>query len=83
MEQNQRTVYEKAIAAWPDAFSGADKRKMRALILADAAGECMAMGDRAAALSFTSRSLREWPFNLRRLKIAAALAITSRRFPTR
>jgi glycosyltransferase involved in cell wall biosynthesis len=71
MERNQWRVYHKAIAAWPDVIGSTDRRRIRALILADAAVETP---EAAGALAYILRSLVEWPFNYRRARLAILLA---------
>jgi glycosyltransferase involved in cell wall biosynthesis len=75
METNQWRVYEKAIAAWPDALTPSVRRQMRALILADAAGESIGAGEIGAALHYYRRSLSTWPLNARAWSTAARLTI--------
>lgn len=75
MEQNSWAVYEKVTKAWPDLFSFADRRKMRALIQWDGAGECLAQGNRTRALGYLRRSLIEWPFVGRRWRVALATSV--------
>jgi glycosyltransferase involved in cell wall biosynthesis len=72
METNQWKVYRKAITAWPDILTITDRRRMRALILADAAREA---GAGSQALRRYLLSLKEWPFNYRRARAAAALTV--------
>jgi glycosyltransferase involved in cell wall biosynthesis len=72
MEVNQWKVYEKAIAAWPGILTATDRRRMKAMILADAAREA---GGSGQALRRYLRSLKEWPFNYRRARAAAVLGL--------
>jgi len=75
MEQNAWTVYRKAVAAWPSVLRAGDRRQIRALILADAAGESLASGQRARGLSYLARSLGQWPFHAGRWRMTAATAV--------
>ncbi len=75
MEENQWRVYEKAIARWPETLGASVRKQMRALILADAAGEWIATGDRAKALACYASSLRQWPFARKRWRRVASLAV--------
>ncbi len=63
MEENQWRVYEKAIACWPDVLNPTTRRRMRALILADAGGELVSAGQSAQALNKYLLSLCAWPFH--------------------
>jgi glycosyltransferase involved in cell wall biosynthesis len=75
MERNAWTVYEKAVKEWPAILGPSDRRQIRALILADAAGESLASGQRRRSLSYLWRALREWPFHARRWRTTAAVAV--------
>lgn len=75
METNQWRVYDKAVAAWPDVLTPAVRRQMRALILADAAGESIGAGEVGAALRYYRRSIGTWPLNGRAWSSAARLAL--------
>lgn len=74
MAENQWQVYQRTVARWPSLLSGADRRRIKALILADAAGESPV---RAEAVAYYMRSLAEWPFNYRRARAAASLSLRS------
>ncbi len=67
MEANQWKVYHK-LTEGPFSLGVADRRRLRALILSDAARESR---DRRTALAYHVRSLRAWPFNWRRARAAA------------
>ena len=73
MEENQWKVYHKAVAAWPEIFDGAAKRKYRASILADAGGEFLGAGDAGMALKKYLDSLKEWPWHRLRWRQATRL----------
>ena len=73
MAQNQWAVYAKAVAAWPHVLTDTIRRRMRAMILSDAGGECLGIGQREEAFGYYVRSLYAWPFNYRRTVMAAAL----------
>lgn len=68
METNQWLVYQKIVRLWPDLLSAADRRRLKALILADAARESPARRD---AVAYYLRSLKEWPFHYPRMRAAA------------
>ncbi len=72
METNQWKVYRKAVAQWPDTLTITDRRRMKAMILADSAREA---GAGSQALRRYLLSLKEWPFNYRRARAAAVLTV--------
>jgi glycosyltransferase involved in cell wall biosynthesis len=74
METNQWKVYQKIVDRWPALLSTADKRRLKALILADAARESPVRGD---AVTYYLRSLKEWPFSYPRTRAAAILTVRS------
>lgn len=49
MEESQWRVHEKLCATWPEAIDDTTRRQSRALILRDAAGECLHNRDRRGA----------------------------------
>ena len=61
MEQSQWKVLEKACAAWPQELDEATRRQARALILRDAAGECLHNRDRSGAARRLAASLWNQP----------------------
>ena len=67
VETSQWSVYRDAVARWPSVLTTADRRRMRAMILGDRSRESRR---RADALAYCLRSLKEWPFNRRRLREA-------------
>lgn len=67
MEINQRSVYEKAIKRWPDVLNHRIRRKMRALILADAGSEYISNGNFKEAHKKYVNSLKEFPFDIKTL----------------
>ena len=73
LEEIGPIVYNKAVAAWPEIFDSASKRKFRATILADAGGEYISAGDGAMALKKTIDSLKEWPWHRARFSLAVRL----------
>lgn len=73
VEHFQWKVYQAAIARWPDLLDGRTRRRMRALIHADAGGEYRFAGDQGEALRRYLDSLREWPLDAMRWKIVANL----------
>jgi glycosyltransferase involved in cell wall biosynthesis len=75
MEANQWRVHDAAIRRWPVLLDGPTRRRMRALIAADAAGEHLGAGRRRAALARLVESLREWPLDGGRWALAARLAL--------
>jgi glycosyltransferase involved in cell wall biosynthesis len=75
METNQWKVYENAVARWPDLLDARTRRKMRALILADAGGEYVTGKNYAMALRRYFASVRAWPMHGGRwYKVARLLA---------
>jgi glycosyltransferase involved in cell wall biosynthesis len=72
MEENQWKVYRKIVENDVLPLTAVDRRRLRALILADAARESPV---RADALAFYVRSLKQWPCNYRRTRAAAVLAV--------
>lgn len=72
VERNQWHAYRKAVARWPDVLTTIVRRRMRAMILADAG--CELAGQPVSALGYYARSLAAWPFSYRRSREAAALA---------
>lgn len=75
MERNQWRVYDAAIARWPELLDARTRRRMRALILADAGGEYLGAGQPAQALRRYAASLREWPLAASRWSVVARLAL--------
>jgi hypothetical protein len=73
MEENQWAVYRKAVNTWPEQLSRTDRRRMRALIFADAAGECVLAGQLTDGLAYYLRSLQQWPYSRPRVRAAAVL----------
>lgn len=61
MEQSQWQVFEKMCAAWPAELDDRTRRQARALILRDAAGECLHNLDRKGAARRLAASLWAWP----------------------
>lgn len=61
MEQSQWQVFEKMCATWPDEIDERTRRQARAMILRDAAGECMHNLDRRGAAKRLAGSLWNWP----------------------
>ena len=76
-EENQWRVYRKAVAEWPDVLDARTRRRMRALIFADAGGELLSAGEIPLALTKYVESLRQWPFHAKRWSIAGRLAAKS------
>jgi glycosyltransferase involved in cell wall biosynthesis len=72
VEDSQWRVYRYAAARWPHVLTAADQRQMRAMILGDRARESRQYAD---ALAYCLRSLKEWPFNRRRLREAVVLGV--------
>jgi glycosyltransferase involved in cell wall biosynthesis len=75
MERAQWKVYEGAIARWPEVLDARTRRRMRALILADAGGEYLGAREYAKALERYVASLREWPLDPWRWNVVAKLAL--------
>jgi hypothetical protein len=75
METNQWKVYRAAVSRWPDLLDARTRRRMRALILADAGGEYMFAKKYDCALRRYAASLREWPLDVARWYIAARLVL--------
>lgn len=75
MEDNQQAVYEKAIRAWPEALPVGLRRRVRALILADAARESIGIGRPDDALVYYRRSLAVWPFSYRQARATTRLML--------
>ena len=74
MEENQWKVYEAALARWPAALDAVTRRRMRALILADAGGAYVYNRNDMARRRYFS-SLVQWPFDRRRwFKLACLVA---------
>ena len=73
MEANQWKVYHAALERWPDRIDGATRRKMRALILADAGGEYVFGKEYKMALRRYMSSLLQWPMHRRRWYLVARL----------
>lgn len=75
VERNQWKVFAAVAAGRPDAFDRRLRRRVRALILADAGAEYI--GDRAygRALSRYAASLRAWPLDRQRWYAAARLLL--------
>jgi glycosyltransferase involved in cell wall biosynthesis len=73
VERNSLKIYEKVVAAWPDAIDGRTRRHWRANILADAAGEYADAGDLRKARRKYLESLLLWPASARRWKQAVAV----------
>ncbi len=61
MEQSQWQVFEKMCATWPEELDERTRRQARAMILRDAAGECMHNLDRSGAARRLAASLWNWP----------------------
>ncbi len=61
MEESQWQVFEKMCATWPDELDDQTRRQARAMILRDAAGECMHNLDRRGAARRLAASLWNWP----------------------
>ena len=61
MEANQQKVLDAAIRRWPDQIDEGTRRRVRALIAADAARELGLAGDYKGALMRYLRSLRAYP----------------------
>jgi glycosyltransferase involved in cell wall biosynthesis len=75
VERNQWLIHDKSVARWPDVLNGAARRRMRALIHADAGGEYLG-GDRfGLALRRYVASLVEWPADAARWWMAARLLL--------
>jgi glycosyltransferase involved in cell wall biosynthesis len=71
MEEGQWAVYTKVTnVLFDELLTRWDYRRMRALIHADAAGECLHSGDSRSALRYYTRSLATWPFSRRRWNAA-------------
>ena len=75
MEESQWQVVETAVRRWPDEIRGVTYRKMRALVLADAANEYIAAGDLVTARRRMAAALLAWPFHRRRLRVMASLSV--------
>jgi glycosyltransferase involved in cell wall biosynthesis len=73
VEHFQWKVYQAAVARWPDLLDDRTRRRMRALIHADAGGEYRFAGRHDEALRRYLASLREWPLDALRWNIAARL----------
>jgi hypothetical protein len=74
MQESQLRVYDAAIARWPELLDVRTRRRMRALILADAGGEFLGANRHSEALDSFLASLREWPLEVSRWRTAARLA---------
>jgi glycosyltransferase involved in cell wall biosynthesis len=61
MESSQWQVFEKMCATWPEEMDDRTRRQARAMILRDAAGECMHNLDRRGAARRLAASLWNWP----------------------
>src|SRR5688572_6603202 len=75
MEKNQWAVFEAAVRRWPDLLDAPTRRRMRALILADAGGEYAFGKAYGAALRRYLASLKEWPLHGRHWYRVARLVL--------
>ena len=75
VERNQWLVHDKAVQRWPNVLRGPARKRMRALIHADAGGEYLG-GDRfGLALRRYAASLCEWPADAARWYMAVRLLL--------
>jgi glycosyltransferase involved in cell wall biosynthesis len=74
-EAAQGEVCNAAAERWPDVLDARLQRRMRALILADAGAEYIAMRQFGKAFERYRASIRAWPYDLVRWGIVARLAI--------
>jgi len=75
MERSQWSVYRASIARWPELLDARTRRRMRALILADAGDEYIGARDYGSALRRYAASLRAWPLDPTRWGVAARLIV--------
>lgn len=75
MERSQWNVYRASVARWPELLDSRTRRRMRALILADAGDEYIGARDYRNALRRYVSSLREWPLVPSRWNVAARLIV--------
>ena len=71
MEENQWRVYHKALERWPELLDWRTRREMRALILGDAGGEYVQLGQLNNAIKRYGAALLQWPFKLKRWRATA------------
>ncbi len=74
-EDAQGKVLRIAAERWPEVFDGGLRRRLKALILADAGAEYIAAGDFRKAFARYAASVRAWPFAPARWGIVARLAL--------
>ncbi len=74
-EAAQGEVCRAAAERWPEVLDARLQRRMRALILADAGAEYIAMRDLGKALDRYRASVKTWPYDLVRWGIVARLAL--------
>lgn len=77
MEENQWLVYHKAVALWPGVIDQPIRRRMQALILADAGGEAVTAGNYRLALRYYLRSLCRQPIEAGHWRKVVALTLRS------
>ena len=75
VERNQWRVYETAVERWPELLDGRTRKRMRALIHADAGGEYVGGRNYRMALRRYAASLWEWPAHTGRWGTAARLVL--------
>ena len=75
MEYGQWTVYRSAVERWPELLDATTRRRIRALIHADAGGEHLHARRHRDALRRYLASLWEWPLAPTRWRMVARLAV--------
>jgi glycosyltransferase involved in cell wall biosynthesis len=76
VEKCQLRVVGLAIERWPDAINAVTRRKMHALVFADAAQEFVLARDLVSARRKMSAALKSWPFDKQRVR--TLLSLTAR-----
>ncbi len=76
VEKCQLRVVDLAIERWPDAIDTVTRRKMHALVCADAAQELVLARDLVGARRKMSAALKAWPFDKQRVR--SLLSLTAR-----
>lgn len=74
LEARNWEVYRRAVERWPDVIDRRVRRRMRALILADAGYSYRMGGDRRTALRRFAQSLVAWPWCIGRWKATVVTA---------
>jgi hypothetical protein len=74
LEARNWEVYRRAVERWPDVIDRRVRRRMRALILADAGYSYRMGGDKRTALRRFAQSLVAWPWCIGRWKATVVTA---------